>query len=80
MIVGNWELIENSKKNLFIKERQEYSIARLTFSSDEISSGLYLLNRKNIKKKEENLKFAFKVYEHQDEFETPVVFLNVREL
>lgn len=73
LIVGNWELIDK-RKNLCIKNRQEFSIERIAFSSDEITSGIYLMDKKNTKKKEENLKLAFKVIEHDEEFENPVVF------
>ena len=77
LIVGNWELIDKSK-NIFIKNGQQFSIERFAFSSDELTSGIYLMNKKSIKKKEEPLNLAFRVIEHDDEFENPVIlFKNI---
>lgn len=77
LIVGNWELIEKSK-NTFIKNGKQFSIERFAFSSDELTSGIYLMNKKSIKKKEEPLDLAFRVIEHDDEFENPVIlFKNI---
>lgn len=77
LIVGNWELIEKSK-NIFIKNGQQFSIERFAFSSDELTSGIYLMNKKSIKIKEEPLNLAFRVIEHDDEFKNPVIlFKNI---
>ncbi len=74
LIVGNWELFENqSKQLLFFKDGEEFSIARVTFSSDEIASSFYLI--KDGKKVEENLTLGFKIYEPFDHFKTPVLLL-----
>jgi hypothetical protein len=74
LIVGNWELFENQKdKFLFLKDGQEFSIARITFSSDEIASNFYL--RKKRKKDEKNVTFGFKIYEPFDDFKNPVLLL-----
>ncbi len=77
LIVGNWELIKKGK-DLFIINGQEFSIERVAISSDEITSGFYLMNKKSIKKKEECVKLAFKIIEHDEEFENPVIlFKNI---
>ena len=77
LIVGNWELIKK-RKDLFIKNGQEFSIERVAISSDEITSGFYLINKKSIKKREECLKLAFRIIEHDEEFENPVIlFKNI---
>ena len=73
LIVGNWELIDKSK-NLLLKNGQQFSIERFAFGSDEITSGIYLINKKSIGKKEESLNLAFKILEHEEEFENPVLF------
>jgi hypothetical protein len=74
LIVGNWELLENqSKQLLFFKDGEEFSIARITFSSDEIASGFYLI--KKGEKIEEKLTLGFKIYEPFEEFKNPVLLL-----
>lgn len=72
LIVGNWELLDKSK-NTLIKNAQEFSIERFAFGSDEITSGIYLTNKKSIKKKEESVNLAFRVVEKDDEFQNPVI-------
>ena len=72
LIVGNWELLDKSK-NTLIKNGQEFSIERFAFSSDEFTSGIYLTNKKSIKKKEESLNLAFRIIEKDDEFQNPVI-------
>ena len=77
LIVGNWGLLDKSK-NSFIKDGQEFSIERFAFSSDELTSGIYLTNRKTLKKKEESLNLAFRIIEKDDEFQNPVIlFKNI---
>ena len=77
LIVGNWELLDKSK-NTLIKNGQEFSIERFAFSSDEFTSGIYLTNKKSIKKKEESLNLAFRIIEKDDEFQNPVIlFKNI---
>ena len=74
LIVGNWELPEDqSKQLLFFKDGVAFSIARITFSSDEIASGFYLL--KKGKSVEDNLTFGFRIYEPFDDFKIPVLLL-----
>ena len=74
LIVGNWELLEDkSTKLLLFKDGKEFSIARITFSSDEIASNFYLI--KNGTKVEENITFGFKIYEPFDNFKNPVLLL-----
>jgi hypothetical protein len=74
LIVGNWELLEDqSKKLIFFKDGKEFSIARITFSSDEIASNFYLI--KNGTKVEETITFGFKFYEPFDNFKNPVLLL-----
>ena len=77
LIVGNWELLDKSK-NPLIKNGQEFSIERFAFSSDEFTSGIYLMNKKSIKKKEESLNLAFRIIENDEEFQNPVIlFKNI---
>jgi hypothetical protein len=77
LVVGNWELIDKSK-NSFIKNGQQFSIERFAFSSDELTSGIYLMNKKSVQKKEESLNLAFRVIEHDEEFKNPVIlFKNI---
>jgi hypothetical protein len=56
-----------------LKDGQEFSIARITFSSDEIASNFYL--SKKGRKDEENVTFGFKIYEPFDDFKNPVLLL-----
>ena len=56
-----------------MKDGQEFSIARITFSSDEIASNFYL--SKKGRKDEENVTFGFKIYEPFDDFKNPVLLL-----
>jgi hypothetical protein len=73
LVVGNWELIEKSKIS-FVKDGRDFSIERLAFSSDEITAGFYLVDKKSISKSEESLHLAFRIIEHDDEFQNPVIF------
>ncbi len=72
LIVGNWQLIEDQKnQQLFIKDGIDFSIARITFSSDEITSGFSLI--KKGEKDEKELTLGFKVFEPFDEFKNHVL-------
>ena len=72
LIVGNWELFEKqSEQLLFFIDKAEFSIARLTFSSDEIASDFYLIKKGN--KVEENMTLGFKVFEPFDDFKNQLL-------
>ena len=74
LIVGNWQLFEDQKsQQLFIKEGIDFSIERISFSSDEITSGFSIL--KKGEKDEEELTLGFKIFEPFDEFKNSVLLL-----
>lgn len=74
LIVGNWELFEKqSEQLLFFIDKEEFSMARLTFSSDEIASDFYLIKKGN--KVETNISLGFKVFEPFDDFKNPILLL-----
>ncbi len=72
LIVGNWQLIEKQlNQPLFVRDGIGHSLARIYFSSDEITSGFALIMKG--KKVEENFPLGFKVYEPFDDFKNPVL-------
>lgn len=74
LIVGNWQLIENQKnQQIFIKDEIYFSIERISFSSDEITSGFSIL--KIGENDEEELTLGFKIFEPFDDFKNPVILL-----
>lgn len=74
LIVGNWELFEKQSGPLLLSiNKEEFSIARLTFSSDEIASDFYLIKKGN--KVEENMTLGFKIFDPFDDFKSPVLLL-----
>jgi hypothetical protein len=74
LIVGNWKLVEEEKELcLFSKNGRQYFIERLTFSSDEIQSSIYLADKK--KKRESEMVFGFNIFPPFDEFKTPMILL-----
>ena len=74
LIVGNWELVETLKSHrLFVRQGIEFEIARVTFSSDEITSTFYLKRKE--KMKEEELRMGFNIFEPFDDFKNPVLLM-----
>ena len=74
LIVGNWELIDKQKPNSFLsKDGKDYLIERITFSSDEIASNFYLLEKGQ--KDEVNITFGFKVFEPFDDVKNSILLL-----
>lgn len=74
LIVGNWQLVEDQRYlNLWTKAGKKYSIERLAFSSDEISSSIAV--RTKGKTNEMSTTFGYRVLEPFDDFQSPILLM-----
>jgi len=73
LIVGNWQILEKQKYELTFNDKSSY-FDRIYFSSDEFTACFSLIDKNG---DEEELSLAFRIYEADAEFETPmIVFKN----